>query len=164
MNLMTGDGKDVFFIKFPWLEKLIPAKKRRRVQQIRESWIDRTLLERTSHVQRYGEDAVYEEIFLLDQDGNILRRELPLVKSAWWKPQTWLRRSFVNGKVGRSTVAERIMDLEEEGMKLAFIFSAFGNRFVIYKPPSGFNICSWIEEREKETRNKNEVSKNRKRP
>ncbi|MFA6047770.1 MAG: hypothetical protein WCV59_02765 [Parcubacteria group bacterium] len=161
---MSEKRRDAFFEEFPWLSKYVKLKHRKYIRSIKVSRADKDLLGRTalSEFIDKGEDSYYifEQLVLLDENGDILKRELPSEDFSIWRPCTWRRHRFIVGRVTEPhTVAECIVSLGSESERIAFIFSVFCNNLVIYKPPKKFNIQTLLEEVEEDKRREAEEEK-----
>lgn len=113
--------------------------------------MDKDLLGRTAFSCYVGDAFdgrdIFEQLVLLDKDGDIIKRELPPSGFNFWRLSIWKRKRFIIGRVtAPSTVAARIVSLGKEAEKIAFIFSAYANNLVIYKPPKKFDIQTLLEE------------------
>ncbi|MFA5962093.1 MAG: hypothetical protein WC848_05405 [Parcubacteria group bacterium] len=165
MTLFSEKRRDAFFQEFPWLSKYISQKHRKYIQQILVSRVDKDLLGRII-LEKYIDSGegdgyyLFERIILLDKNGDIIKRELPLEEFSLWKPHTWRRHRSVEGRVDFSqTVAECIVSLGNESDKIAFIFSSFCNYLVIYKPPKRFNVQTLLKEVAEDKRRREEEEK-----
>ena len=159
MGSISEKRRDAFFEEFPWLDKYIPRKHRKYIEQIKVSRVDKDLLGRTAQ-EKYvdkGEDSFYifEQLILLDENGDIIKRELLPEKFNFWKFRTWRKHRFIVGRVvSPETVAECIVSLGADSERIAFIFSAFCNNMVIHKPPKKFNIQTLLVEVEEDKKRK----------
>ncbi|NMC87344.1 MAG: hypothetical protein GYA69_02725 [Candidatus Moranbacteria bacterium] len=139
---------EAFFVEFPWLCKYIKAEEKKDINRITVSRIDEDFLNRT--IKRdLGCDAeyFYEKIIFLNEDGEIIKKELSRKKFSIIRPSTWFQPRFVMGVVSYPlTVAHCIAGLGEESEKIAFVLSIFSDNVAIHKPPKKLNILTLLDE------------------